>query len=166
MTLKYAERQARYYAKIAAELRQTSDASDAKKEKSERGKAPLEPPKGEKGKEKESTSTPVTRAREALPPVIDVHTPPSLDLLLAWTESRHYQDEDFTRNWFDLMTNEFYWIHPKSGEPINHWPAFYRACYLKHKENSSGKTAYRAKHADNFHAASEALRKEICDVLG
>lgn len=102
----------------------------------ERGKFPLTPSK-EKGLEKEASSSPRVRAREdrcLLPPVIDVHTPPSLELLLAYAHVRlHYFDDAFTREWHRVMTDEFQWIHPKTGKPITHWTASFREWRLNRR---------------------------------
>ena len=81
-------------------------------------------------KEKEASSSARVRAREdrcLLPPVIDVHTPPSLELLLAYAHSRlGYYDDAFTREWHRVMSDEFMWHSPKTGAPIRHWPAHFR----------------------------------------
>ena len=102
----------------------------------ERGKSPRTPQK-EKGLEKEASSSPRVRAREdrcLLPPVIDVHTPPSLELLLAYAHVRlHYYDDAFTREWHRVMTDEFQWIHPKTGKPITHWTASFREWRLNRR---------------------------------
>ena len=95
----------------------------------ERGKPPYNPQK-EKGLEKEASSSARVRARvdrEALPPVLDVATPPSLELLLAYAHSRlGYYDDAFTREWHRVMSVELMWCYPKTGKPILHWPAYFR----------------------------------------
>ena len=102
----------------------------------ERGKFPLTPSK-EKGLEKEASSSPRVRARKdrrLLPPVIDVRTPPSLELLLAYAHARlGYYDDAFTREWHRVMTDEFQWIHPKTGRPIMHWPQYFREWRLNRR---------------------------------
>ena len=75
-------------------------------------------------------------AREAakLPPVIDVKTPPTLELLLAFAHVRcDYFDDDFTREWFSVMNDEYMWRYPETGEPIRHWPAYFRLWRVKRK---------------------------------
>lgn len=81
-----------------------------------------------------------------MPVVIDIHTPPSLELLLAFAASRGYTDEAFIRQWYDLMANEYFWCHPVSGNPLNHWPAYFRASYLdrRGKSRSSRGTSRKA----------------------
>ena len=83
--------------------------------------------------EKESSSLRVdirARAREAkehLPPVIDVHTPPSLELLLAYAHHRcRFFDDTFTCEWHRIMQDEFEWIHPKTKRRIDPWTAYFR----------------------------------------
>lgn len=101
-------------------------------------------------------------ARGTLPPVLDIHTPPSLELLLAFAASRGYTDEDFIRKWHDLMANEYFWCHPVTGQPLNHWPAYFRASYLDHRGNERrGKTAVRGpRRADNWIGTpAESLEK-------
>ena len=87
------------------------------------------PPIREKGLEKEASPLRV-RAREErklLPPVIDVGTPPSLELLIAYAHVRlHYYDDAFTLEWHRVMTDELCWRHPKTGRPIVHWPDYFR----------------------------------------
>ena len=82
-------------------------------------------------KEKESVifAQASARAREAelLPPVIDVHKPPTLELLLAFAHIRcKFYDDTYTREWHRLMTDEYQWLHPDTGTPIRHWPAYFR----------------------------------------
>ena len=92
------------------------------KEKRERSKESIE-------KESVFFASSSARAREAeiLPPVIDVKEPPSLDLLLSFAHIRcQFFDDDFTRSWFRLMNDEFMWCHPENGDPIKHWPAYFR----------------------------------------
>lgn len=77
-----------------------------------------------------------TGAREAtkLPPVINVKTPPTLELLLAFAHVRcDYFDDDFTREWFRVMNDEYMWCYPETGEPIRHWPAYFRLWRVKRK---------------------------------
>ena len=85
------------------------------------------PPIREKGETKESTTTGYSRARAL---VVDIHHPPTLDTLLAWTTSRRYTDVNWIRNWFDIMANEYYWLDSRTGEPIRHWVALFRKMYL------------------------------------
>ena len=124
------------------------------------------PPYRERGEGIERTSTAaIARAHEEIPPVIDVHTPPSLELLLAWAKLRGYQDESWTRKWFDDMSNEYFWCYPKSGDPLRHWPAYFIACYRhQHKKSASKSHHIRVvRHADNW----RGMRKEDIDhVLG
>ena len=95
----------------------------------ERENLPPTPPIREKGLEKEASPLRVrTREeRNLLPPVIDVGTPPSLELLLAYAHARlHYFDDAFTREWHRVMNDELLWRHPKTGRPIAHWPDYFR----------------------------------------
>ena len=96
---------------------------------------PPTPPIESKGKAKESHIPHATHAGaracacegEALPPVIDVRTPPTLELLLAFAHLRcGFYDDDFTREWHRLMSDEYMWRHPESGRRISHWPAYFR----------------------------------------
>ena len=65
--------------------------------------------------------------RTPLPPVIDVGTPPSRELLLAYAHARlHSFDDAFTREWHRVMNDELLWRHPKTGRPIAHWPDYFR----------------------------------------
>jgi len=102
--------------------------SRTQERETERGKFPLAPSK-EKGLEKEA-STPRVRARidrEILPPAIDVETPPSLELLMAYAHVRlGYFDDGFIREWHRVMSDELMWRSPKTGKPIRHWPAYFR----------------------------------------
>ena len=87
------------------------------------------PPIREKGLEKEASPLRVRAGeeRKLLPPVIDVGTPPSLELLLAYAHVRlHYYDDAFTREWHRVMTDKLCWRHPKTGRPIVHWPDYFR----------------------------------------
>ena len=88
---------------------------------------PPTPPIESKEQEKESASHCASAcARERLPPVIDVRTPPSLELLLAFAHQRcHFFDDAFTREWFRIMNDELLWLHPETGTPIRHWPAYF-----------------------------------------
>lgn len=62
-----------------------------------------------------------------LPPVVDIHSKPSLELLLAFAHRRcHFFDDDFTREWHRVMEEEFQWEHPKTKKPIDPWPAYFR----------------------------------------
>ena len=113
-----------------------TDKSCEQERETERGKSPHTPQK-EKGLEKVASSSPRVRAREdrcLLPPVIDVRTPPSLELLLAYAHVRlGYYDDAFTREWHRVMTDELQWIHPKTGKPITHWTASFREWRLNRR---------------------------------
>ena len=102
----------------------------------ERGKIPQTPLR-EKGLEKEASSPARIRLREErklLPPVIDVRTPPSEELLLAFAHVRlGFFDDDFTREWLRVAKDEFQWIHPKTGRPITHWPQYFREWRLNRR---------------------------------
>lgn len=103
----------------------------------ERGKFPRTPSK-EKGLEKEASSSPArVRLREEgsiLPPVIDVRTPPSPELLLAFAHKRlGFFDDAFTLEWLRVAKDEFQWIHPKTGRPILHWPQYFREWRLNRR---------------------------------
>ena len=120
---------------------QNAPISYQQERETERGNLPRTPLK-EKDLEKEASSSPApapTRVmlreeRKLLPPVIDVHTPPSLELLLAYAHCRvHFFDDDFTREWFHIMQDEFEWIDPKTDKPIRHWTASFRNWRLNRK---------------------------------
>jgi len=93
---------------------------------------PPAPPIEKRETEKESNNQiqPRTRVRtreETLPPVIDIHTPPSLELLLAFAHLRcHFFDDAFTREWHRIMTDELFWCNAETGRRICHWPAYFR----------------------------------------
>ena len=146
---------------------------------------PPAPPLREKGKEKESHGDIVTpaRARVELPPFLDVRTPPSLELLLAFAHERcGFYDDEFTCEWFRMMNDEFLWCHPGNGRPIRHWPAYFRIWRANRKfferlrdperipdarkcgtMASADPRAIRVKHADNWRGTR---KEDIDDVLG
>ena len=128
------------------------------------------PPIREKGETKESSSRP-PRAREKVTDlvVLDIHTPPTLETLLAWAHSRKWMDDDYTRKWFEEMATELFWCHPVTGQPLNHWPAYFRRCYLTdHRKGESCSKRGRnrqtiTRHADNWLGTD---KEDIQNVLG
>lgn len=71
--LAYAERQLRYFERLVARLRQTSDASDAEKESEEKREIPPAPPiERKEAKEKERTRTRTARARGEIPSIDEI----------------------------------------------------------------------------------------------
>ena len=147
-----------------------------KERETEKRDLPPTPPIESKGKEKESVFFASSAcARETLPPVIDVRTPPSLELLLAFAHLRcRFFDDAFTREWFHMMNDEFMWCHPETGTPIRHWPAYFRlwranrAFFDKLRDPNripdAGKGGAAAtRHADNWRGTR---KEDIGDVLG
>ena len=64
---------------------------------------------------------------ERLPGVIDFKSPPSLELLLAYAHRRaRFHDDDYTREWHRIMSEEFGWRDPKTGEALKHWGVLFR----------------------------------------
>jgi len=141
---------------------------------------PPTPPIEKRETEKESASSACgarARARtceELLPPVIDIHTPPSLELLLAFAHHRcHFFDDAFTREWHRIMSEELMWCYPESGRPISHWPAYFRLWRIKRalfeKINDPERipdartVGSRGRKADNWRGTR---REDIGDVLG
>ena len=58
--------------------------------------------------------------------MIDVKTPPSLELLLAYAHVKlGFFDDAFTREWFRQMRDVYMWIHPKTDSPVRHWPVLF-----------------------------------------
>ena len=146
-----------------------------KENKAGKEKIPQTPLK-EKGETKESPSLP-PRVREneakssvVLPPVINIHQPPTLELLLAFAASRGWTDEAYTRKWFGEMSEELFWCHPVTGLPLNHWPAYFRRCYLDDHAKGEGRskkgrngTVCTPRRADNWRGTRE---EDIGNVLG
>ena len=89
-----------------------------------------------KEKKKEAPPPPASpaRTREELPAVIAVNKPPTLELLLAFAHLRcDFFDDEFTREWFRIMNDEYLWCYPETGTPIRHWPAYFRLWRVKRK---------------------------------
>ena len=155
----------------------------SKEKQDERENIPPTPPIREKAEKKESccSADAVVRAREELPATIDVKTPPSLDLLLAFAHIRcNFFDDDFTREWYRLMNDEYMWIHPDNGRPIRHWPAYFRLWRANNKyfevlhdprripdarkgRGRSPSAPISNRRADNWRGTRE---EDIGDVLG
>lgn len=129
-------------------------------------------------KEKESVLFAQASARahegEVLPPVIDVRTPPSLKLLLAFAHIRcRFYDDAFTREWHRVMKDEYLWLHPETGTPIRHWPAYFRlwrtneAYFAKLRDPDRipdvRKGGGTKRKSDNWRGTKEG---EVGDVLG
>ena len=149
-----------------------------KENKAGKEKFPHTPIK-EKGETKERpTHTFSACAREnengskgMLPPVINIHQPPTLELLLAFAASRGWTDEAYMCKWFKMMSEELFWCHPVTGLPLNHWPAFFRRCYLnahakgegRSKRGRNGGSACPNRRADNWRGTRE---EDIGNVLG
>lgn len=92
---------------------------------------------------REAPPTPATPARtrgagatdgDVLPVVIAVNKPPTLNLLLSFAHIRcNFFDDEFTREWFRIMNDEYMWCYPETGTPIRHWPAYFRLWRVKEK---------------------------------
>ena len=138
------------------------------REKEKRDLSPA-PPIERKAKGKERPPTHTTRARACedvrLPPVIDIHTPPSQELLLAWAAHRHYADTAYILQWYDLMANELFWCHPVTGEPLKHWPAYLRVCYANRHRPHGRPSRFNAQLPVNRLAASDEFERSFCDDL-
>ena len=143
-----------------------------------------------KSKKESTTTTTTTNARDArthardvLPPVIDVHTPPTLETLLAWAVERNYTDTTYVREWHDLWSNEYFWLDPKTGKSLRHWPAFFRACYVRaHADvtkpglavaNVGGRKRGRKpalcsprRRADNLLPSTDEQKEELRELFG
>ena len=120
-------------------------------EKAEIKKAPPTPPirnKGEKGEEERPSPAASARAREvAMVAVLDVHTPPTLELALAFAHVRvKCDDDDYVRAWYQEMSEVYMWVNPKTGLPLRHWPAYLRASINNHCKTSQPSKHKRRNH--------------------
>lgn len=110
------------------------------------------PPNKKEGEGKESPTPRIkseSRA-EVLPAIIDIHTPPSLELLLAFAHKHlRFRDDGFLTEWHRQMTEVYFWCYPKTGQPIRHWPAYLRSWIREHKRDLA-KEKYRQEHAQQF----------------
>ena len=148
VTLAYAERQLRHWAKKVEELRLTSNASNAEKEDGkEAGEKenlsptpPIREKEGEeKGEEKGPSSSSRARAHVSdapLPAVIDVNGEPRLELVLAFAHRRmNIHDDDLVREWHRIVSQEWFWNHSKTGLHIQNWPAHLRSWLRVQKQS-------------------------------
>lgn len=72
--------------------------------------------------------------------VLDVHTPPTLELALAFAHVRvKCDDDDYVRAWYQEMSEVYMWVNPKTGLPLRHWPAYLRASIINHRKPSEHK---------------------------
>ena len=95
-------------------------------------------------KEQENISpTPPIREKESttstgipIPAVIDVHTPPTLELALDFARQRlHFHDDAFIVEWHRQMSEVYFWTHPQTGQALRHWPAYLKGWIRQHYEN-------------------------------
>ena len=111
----------------------------------------------------------------ALPPVIDVRTPPTLETLLAFAHLRcGFHDDDFTREWHRLMTEEYMWRHPDTGRRIAHWPAYFRKWRTRRRlfeklldpgRIADARTRGNTQLPVNRLLASDEFERSFCDDL-
>lgn len=92
-------------------------------------------------REKESSSSPsspwrVPKEDIPLPAVIDIGTPPSLELAFSFAHKRlHCHDDQFLLEWYRQMSEVYFWMHPQTGQEIRHWPAYLRGSIHTHQRD-------------------------------
>ena len=113
------------------------------------------PPNKKEGEGKESPTPSRIKSeseKEVLPAVIDIHNPPSLELLLVFAHKRlRFRDDEFIKEWHRQMNEVYFWCYPKTGQPIRHWPAYLRSWIREHKRDLE-KEKYRQERAKQFAA--------------
>ena len=62
---------------------------------------------------------------------VDVKTPPTVEELLAYAHRIGIWNDAYVREWHRVMSEEYQWRHSSSGDPIRHWPAYFRYWRLR-----------------------------------